>query len=87
MTGSGCWGLDLRGAIALVQRGVGVGEPVDTSTACSFSLKIWNAEKVKQKSTKKTALSLIASASHISTPIPGCFSRPDALTRRRGRRG
>ena len=35
----------MRGAIVLVQRGVGVGERVDASITCTFSLKIWNAQK------------------------------------------
>ena len=45
LTGSGCWGSDLRGAIVLVQRGFGVGEPDNVEQQCTFSLKIWNAQK------------------------------------------
>ena len=46
-TGRGCWGTDMRGAIALVQRGVGVGE--DVVIGCTFSDKIRNAEMAGAK--------------------------------------
>ena len=41
-SGAGCWGTDMREAIALVQRGMGVGE--ERVEECTFTRKIFNAE-------------------------------------------
>jgi hypothetical protein len=41
-SGDGCWGKDMRGALALIQRGSGVGEPAVRT--CTFTLKLHNAQ-------------------------------------------